>query len=314
MIWLTWRQHRGAVMGVAALLAVLGGVALITGLPMHNAYHEDVLPACQQASRADACEQIIGAFRDRFGVLPTAVAGWLNILPAVLGVLIGAPLLAREYEQGTWQLAWTQTVTRTRWLVTRLALVFAAVALAAVALSALLGWWLRPLVSSPFSMERYNYAAPVLSGYFALALAVGILAGTVIKRAIPAMVATLAVFLPIRLGIEFWLRPRYKTPITSINSAPGGDGVSQHVSSGGNWVLDTFLVGPSGNRLTDAEEFDLLGGVRVDEATMAQHGLRDGLTYHPAARFWEFQLIETAILGSLALVLLVIVIWRVRAR
>lgn len=313
MIWFTWRQHRGEAIGLAAVLTVLGVLALSTGLPMYSAYQRDGVAACQQANQTtEACTQIIDSFRDQFAGLPMQAAGQLHLLPLIVAVLVGAPLLAREYEQGTWQLAWTQAVPRTRWVVTKLVLVLTAVAAAAVALSAVLGWWLRPLVASAFSVERFNYAAPVLTGYFLLAVAVGILAGAVIRRAIPAMAATLAVFLPIRLLVEFWLRPRYMTPLTAVDPVPGSRTLTQQVTDGGNWVLDSYLIGPSGIRLTDADEFRLLGGGIVDQATLAQHGLREAVIFHPASRFWEFQLIETAIFGGLALMLVLLAIWRVR--
>ncbi|MBM7790086.1 ABC transporter permease [Tenggerimyces flavus] len=313
MIWLTWHQHRSEAIGLAALLTVLGVLALIAGLPMYAAYQGDGVAACHEAAtETAACSQIVDSFRDTFGGLPMLAAGQLNLLPLIIGVLIGAPLLAREYEQGTWQLAWTQAVPRTRWIITKLALVLTAVASVAIALSAMLSWWLSPFVRSPFSVERFNYGVLVLPGYFLLAVAIGILAGAVIKRAIPAMVATLAVFLPIRILVEFWLRPRFMTPVTTVDPVPGSSALTHQLTSGKNWVLETFLVGPSGDRLTDSQEYHLLGGGQVDQATLAEHGLKEGVIYHPASRFWEFQLIESAIYGGLALVVLLLAVWRIR--
>jgi hypothetical protein len=313
MIWFTWRQHRGEAVGLAAMLTVLGGVALVTGLPMYSAYDGDGIAACQQAGAGtETCRQLLDSFRDRFAGIPAQAAGQLNLLPLVVGILVGAPLLAREYEQGTWQLAWTQAVPRTRWAIAKVGLVLAAVIAAAIVLSVVLQWWLRPLFPAAFSVERFNYAAPVLSGYFVLAVTTGILAGALIKRTLPAMVATLAVFLPIRLAVEFWLRPRYMTPVTVVDPVPGSSAVTEQVLQGGNWVLDNYLVGPSGRRLSDADEFRLLGGGSVDEATLVQHGLKEAVTYHPASRYWDFQLIEAAIFGGLALAFALLVIWRIR--
>lgn len=314
MIWLTWRQHRGEAIGIAALLSAIGVVALVTGLPMHDAYAGDGVAACQQAANrgTGACLQVIDSFRDQFSAIPMMITAQLHFLPVLAGILIGVPFLAREYEHGTWQLAWTQAVPRSRWLIAKLALVLPAITAAALVLSALLGWWLRPLVPSQFRAERFSYAAPVLASYFLLAVAIGILAGALIRRTIPAMVATLAVFLPIRLLVEFQLRPRYLAPITAVDPVPGSRDLVRQVSNGDNWVLETFLIGPAGNRLTDAEEYDLFGGGVVDEAATAKLGIKQGATYHPAERFWEFQLIETAIFGGLAVVLIALVVWRVR--
>ncbi len=106
------------------------------------------------------------------------------------------------------------------------------------------------LFPSAFSVQRFNYAAPVLWGYFVLAVATGILAGALLRRSLPAMVATLAVFLPIRLAVEFWLRPRYMTPATAIDPVPGSGAVTQQISQGDTWVLDNYLVGPPGSTPT----------------------------------------------------------------
>lgn len=313
MIWFTWRQHRGEAIGIAALLAALGTAVLATGLPMRHAYARDGVGACRAAADGGgaACAQILRSFLDAFAGVPSEVAGQLNFLPLAAGVLIGAPLLAREYEQGTWQLVWTQAVPRSRWLIVKLALVLAAVTVAALALSGMVAWWVQPLVPTTFGVEGFNLAAPVLAGYFLLAVAVGILAGTLIRRSVPAMAVTLAVFLPIRLFVEFVLRPGYATPVTAVDPVPGSRALIDQVADGRNWVLDTFLVGPSGNRLTDSEEYHLLGG-RVDEAATAQLGIKEGITFHPVERFWEFQLIETGIFVGLAMVLLALVVWRVR--
>jgi uncharacterized membrane protein len=312
MIWLTWRQHRAEVLGAAALLAILGTLALITGIPMYRAYQQDGVAACLDGSQLDNCGHIIDTFRSQFGGLPLDTAGQLNFLPLVAGLLVGAPLLAREHENGTWQLAWTQAVPRTRWLVAKLGLVLGAVATVAILLSALLGWWLQPLIESPFRVESFNYSAPVLTGYLTFAVAVGILAGALIKRVIPAMVATLAVILPIRLAVEFWLRPRFMTPVTAVDPTPGSGTLTDRISAGKDWILDRFLVGTDGRRLTDAEEFDILGGGQVDDAMLAEHGLREGVSYHPADRFWDFQLIEAGIFVGLALIAVLLTVWRVR--
>jgi len=45
------------------------------------------------------------------------------VVPALLGIFWGAPLVANELETGTYRLAWTQSVTRKRWLAAKLGLV-----------------------------------------------------------------------------------------------------------------------------------------------------------------------------------------------
>ncbi|WP_336204311.1 ABC transporter permease [Nonomuraea sp. LPB2021202275-12-8] len=297
MIWLTWRQHRGEVIGVATLLGVLGVLALVTGIPMRAAD-----APCLQAT--EACEHTFRTFREQYGVLPLEIATWLQIVAVLAGVLIGAPLLAREYEHGTWQLAWTQGVSRTRWLSVKLILVLGFMAAAGLVLSLVMGWWLDPVIPVGFHPDRFNFAAPVYPSYILLAVAMGVFFGAFIRRTVPAMAATFAVFLPLRLGVESGLRPSYRAPL----SGDSGGWAS------GNWVLERLFVDSAGRPLTRSAEEQLLNLASDGdlEAVARRLGFRQSTTYHPASRFWEFQFIEAAIFGGLALALTALIVWRVR--
>ncbi|HEX9413925.1 MAG TPA: hypothetical protein VF916_10525, partial [Ktedonobacterales bacterium] len=144
MIWLTWRQHRIEGLITLSVLAVLGVFLLITGLDMYHAFQQSGLSACL-ALHPDrtACGALANAFGAQFQSLILVPAASL-FLPVVLGVLVGAPLVAREYEQRTHLLVWMQSVTRTRWLSVKLLLVLGAGAVAAGALLALMIWWYGP--------------------------------------------------------------------------------------------------------------------------------------------------------------------------
>jgi hypothetical protein len=67
------------------------------------------------------CDIIVRHFQNEFDGWLKAVRG-LAVLPALAGLFVGAPLLARELEQGTHRFAWTQGVTRRRWLLSKTAL------------------------------------------------------------------------------------------------------------------------------------------------------------------------------------------------
>lgn len=280
MIWLTWRQHRGEILGVAAVLLGLAVVVMANGIPMHEAYARDGVAACQLTANFsdpdnDACVRVIETFRERFAELPLNLVGWLVFVPMIAGILIGAPLLAREYEHGTWQFAWTQTVPRSRWLIAKLALVLGGVTAAAVAFAAMASWWLRPITPHRFDPMKFNHEILAFPAYVLAAVAVGILAGTFVQRTIPAMAIALPVFLALRLTVEFWLRPHYRTPVTTTDLHP------MEAETKG-WVVD------------------------VDERISSTV-----ITYHPAEHYWSFQLIETAIFTSVAVLAIAAIIWRV---
>ena len=281
MIWLIWRQHRGEIFGAVVILAVLGVLLLLHGVPMHEAYERDGIEACQLqmfGGDAGSCAQTLLSFESTWAGLPDQFAAWLPFLPMLAGMLIGAPLLAREFEQGTWQLAWTQGVTRRRWLASKFALVLGGVCTVSVVFAAGVSWWFGPLAPHPFTTAKFNHAVLVFPAYVILAVAIGILAGSVVRRTIVAAAITVGGYLAVRLPVEFYLRPRYREPVTAEDPSVEVPGLVVH--DGG-----------------------IAGGAPGSATTV------DPIRYHPADRFWEFQLIETVLLLGVTMVLLAIA-WR----
>lgn len=110
MIWLAWRQFRTQALATLGLFAALAVLVLVTGLHLRHVYDSLGGVHCTALSGHDT------ALADVLG--PALLA-----IPALLGMFWGAPLVAREFESGTYRLAWTQSVTRRRWLSVRVALV-----------------------------------------------------------------------------------------------------------------------------------------------------------------------------------------------
>ena len=81
-----------------------------SSLPIRDAYHRQALSSCLPPATRSGCDLIVTHFRDQFAGSVRA-ARWLTLLPALAGLFIGAPLLARELEHGTHRLAWTQSLT-----------------------------------------------------------------------------------------------------------------------------------------------------------------------------------------------------------
>jgi len=320
MLWLTWRQHRAEVLGGLVLLAALGVVLVVSGLPMHTAYTDQGVAACvADAGRAAGCDTLVEQFTVRYVGLGDLLM-LLTVLPALAGVFIGAPLLGRELEQGTWRLAWTQGVTRTRWLAVKLALLTAAVTVLAAGFTALFTWWRGPLdgIQGRFDGAAYNFegAVPTASAVFAFAL--GTLAGTLARRTIPAMALTFFGYWIVWLSLALLGRPRFLAPLVRTFD-PGADAATTTagrgaLGAGRDWILDSGLIDRAGHRLTLAQESAVLGAARKADDTLAylhQHGIRSLEVYQPGDRFWTFQLIEAGLLVALAAVLLGVAVWLV---
>src|SRR5271156_3158258 len=110
MAWVTWRQHRVALIGVVVALVAIGAYTWMVGLQLHHAYAAEL--ACHPAG-SDACLQLTSGFNSPSGLLTN---GWiLQLLPALIGAFVGAPVLAREMETGTYRYAWTQVFGQWRW-------------------------------------------------------------------------------------------------------------------------------------------------------------------------------------------------------
>jgi hypothetical protein len=265
------------------------------------------------------------------------------VVPALIGVFWGAPLIARELETGTFRLAWTQSVTRTRWLAVKLGVVGLGSVIVAGLMSLLVTWWEGPSDrTSParFELLLFSERGTTPIGYALFAFALGVTAGVPIRRVQPAMVATFVAFIAARLAVVFWVRPHFMAPahmslaLTSpevslrILGESSGPTVGASMQIPDAWVYSTQIVdqaghaptvqflqsifpnlraGPGPNAL--AAPKDLQGAV----AKLAQtyHAL---VTYQPAGRYWAFQGLETAVFAVLALVLAGICMWWVRRR
>ncbi len=310
MIWLTWRQHRAELAGALLLLAALGVLLWWSGLAIRADFQAQGLAGCVSDLGSPGCgdrmNRLIVNHEDMANIISS-----LNMLPVLAGVFVGAPLLARELDRGTWRLAWTQSVTRTRWLTVKLLLVGGSVIVLAAGFTALLTWWREPLdaLEGRFSPTAFNFEGliPVSVSLFAFGL--GTLAGVLNRRLLPAMAVAVVGFFPVRLTIEFLLRPRYREPMVRTGDAAGASGAK-------DWVLGEGLIDQHGSRLSKSEEIDVYNSAtQADlDSILRERGLTWVEEYHPADRFWEFQLIEASIYVGLVVVLLALTLWLVRRR
>ena len=123
MIWLTWRQHRKQVMFTGLALAVLAALIVPTGLAMRATYDDQGLGACSWVEPVSStCNTAMNQFTNKYESF-TLIGILFLVLPLLVGLFWGAPLVAREVEQGTHRLVWTQGISRRRWALVKLGLV-----------------------------------------------------------------------------------------------------------------------------------------------------------------------------------------------
>jgi hypothetical protein len=322
MIWLTWRQHRSEALLALGVLAVGSVYLLITGLNMAHTLQDSGLGAClaqhPDSGTSGPCRFLATEFLTQYApFFPFAFA--LLLLPILLGVMVGAPLVAREYEQRTRLLLWMQSITHMRWLVVTLALVLGAGLLAAGGLLALLNWWYHPLdqLIGKFNEVTFDFTGPVFLASSLMCLAVGIAVGTLTRRTVLAIFLTLALIVAIRIVVEFNLRPNYQPQVVvtwpmAQNLSLGND--TPPITLGReDWQIGSGFLDPQGNRTRSISCNEPNPTSPLQCAKDA--GYRGNyLAYQPASRFWTFQWIETGIYLAISALALGLTVWWVRRR
>jgi hypothetical protein len=316
MTWLVWRQHRAQFYIGAALLAAFAVLILITGVQVANQYHT-AQAAC---AAGHGCRHLGGLF------LGSHAVGFLIIstlgAPALVGLFIGAPLVAAEAEAGTTQFAWMQSVTRKRWLTVKIGWMLLAAAIWGGVISALVTWWEGPnnaVQLDAFDPGRFDIMGVVPVAYSLFAVALGIAAGALLRRVLPAIAVTLAGFVAVRATITLWLRPHYMSAVTVFYKVTSG-----FTPPGSYWQLASGVLGPNGLPIDQNTNGNAVYGVPANylpaSCTQVSRGaftpppscvqavshFREFLTYQPADRYWTFQGIEAGIFLVLAAALIAV--------
>ena len=324
MTWLVWRQHRQQVLAAAIALVAVALFLVPTGRQMRVAFDDlDIGTCLRDAGRTelvapdDGCGALGERFSGRFQGLALASL-LLLFLPVLAGLFWGAPLVAREVEHGTHRLVWTQGVTRLRWATVKLALVGGGVVLVAAAYALLVGWWIAPLNDATgyrFTWLFFDQQGPVLVGYALFAFALGVLAGTMAGKVLPAMAITLGGFLATRVGVALLLRPRFLPPRRRAYPIISGSPAEPNQLAG-DWVISRGVYSAQGVKLTPGSGSQVLCDETAASRCVAEYGAGayNQDLFQPADRFWLFQGIETALFVALALLLVLVAVRLVRRR
>jgi hypothetical protein len=323
MTWVVWRQYRAPGAIAVALLAAAAAIILADGSAIASHWHA-ILITCSGNS---ACLQQQSLVNGVVSDLPDISL----IVPAVLGMLWGAPLVAHELEARTSDFAWAQSVTRTRWLTVKAGWLLLAAVACGGALAALTTWWSGPInaqSAGAFTPGPFDTQGIVPIGYAVFAMALGIAAGTVARRTLPAIAVTLGGFIALRLVISDVLRQHYMAAVTTYYNVTGS-----FTPPGQAWVLVQGAVSKTGvvvrqgwgtlgdalpascQKLLNAAPPTKSGAGTSDVfSCMQAHGWRGFATYQPASRYWPFQGIETGIYVLLAAALIAVTFVIVRRR
>lgn len=341
MIWFAWRQFRVQALIALTLLIALAIAFLVTGPHLVHTYNTTIV-GCKARGN---CNVSIGNFLSAYPFLQNLLTeSWL--LAVLIGIFWGAPVMAREFDTGTYRLAWTQSASRTQWLTAKIAVGGLASVVTAGLFTLMATWWSSPLDrvrDQPFSLFDTRDIVPI--GYALFAFTLGVAVGAVVRRTIPTMAVTIAGFATVRVLFNFYIRPHFAAAMhTMFAFTPAGKGFRIGGSSNpGNWMISTKVenaVGKVFPNLTHGFDFQsnadgsttLVGaGVcpnkissfggenhtgmsKAAEQCINSFHLHELISYQPASRYWSFQWYELASYAVLSLILGTFSVWWIRRR
>ena len=340
MIRLTWLQFRAQAVTAAAALVAFAFLLAATGPHIASMYAASGLSSCQGSS----CENLARTFLQQlkadggYSWLYLVSVASILLAPAIIGLFWGAPLIARELETGTSALAWNQSITRTRWLAVKLTAVGLTAMAVTEGLSLMQAWWAAPIGravghgassgGSIFSMNQFStlvFATHGITplGYAAFAFTLGVTAGALIRRTVPAMAVTLAIFAAVQIAMPLWIRPSLfpaehtVIPVSSLqqislqqggfNDSSFNLGTENVPGQPGAWLLSSGAVNAAGQATSTTPAACTARSMRNGNPgfldCLASHDIREAVSYQPASRYWAFEWTETAIYLALALAL-----------
>ncbi|MFG3686600.1 ABC transporter permease [Micromonospora sp. NPDC047740] len=328
MIRLALRQFRTSAWTAVVGLVAVAAVALAT-----RPHLADAAAAARRACGSDPHCPALTAFALDNAAARTVFGLVVTVAPALIGAYWGAPLIAREFEAGTHQLVWAQSISRSHWLAVKLAVAGTTTVVATALLSALVTWWAAPLDHAAAAVYgTFDQRDIVPIGYALFAFAFGVTAGLVTRRTLPAMALTLAGLLAVRILVTEWIRPLAVAP--RVVSMPL-DSDTTGYGSGGNillgvgpstlqpatpdipdaWIQSVRIVDAAGEPLTAQvlrATCPTLGqgsggpaGPAPEAARQRMHDCvarisadyHEVVTYQPGDRYWTFQWWELALFG-----------------
>lgn len=295
MIWITWRQYRPQALTALGTLAFMAVYLLGFGLWLRATFNSDAIGSCLAHSGGDGCTATISSFlHGAQGAAAVPLTLVLLAAPGILGATVGAPLLGQELERGTWQLAWTQTVPRTRWLVVKLGLAIAGLIGFGAALTAVAAWSSSPLdqVSARTQPPRFVEEGLVLTCSLLCAFGLALLAGLLLRNTIGAMVAGYFAW-DVCLGIAILLAGPLQ-PFAVTKAIPCA-GAACAAASARSVPPVTGNLGDLVNSVTQA------GGHLV-------------VNYVPASAFWPLQLVAGGLLLTIGLTATAAAVWLLQRR
>jgi hypothetical protein len=339
MLWVSWRLQRGALLVAGAAAAAFATVLVVRGLQIHSVFGLLARDHCDGPGPGpQACSALAGKTGSASTIFGPAA---LTAFPVLIGMFVGAPMFARDFETGTQRFAFTQGTNRGRWVAGRMTFAGIACTAVAAALGLLASWWVSPFRSPDagpwWPGQALTMVTPVLlAGWTLLGLITGAALGMLIRRTVLAMAAAGAAVGVLAGPVAGLLRGALLSidPV-AVRTTPGvlsvcGTTCTQSVPPPGTtvgiWVHAGYTVGgwftrPGGHLVSAAQANSIVAHMPQKIATsdrvagwLAAHHLVYWLAYQPGSRYWVFQFAEFGALLAAAGLLAGLTVTMVRRR
>ena len=326
---MAWRLQRSIYLFFVVVSLMLIAYAIFNGLHIEALRHQWLDQLCHGGNGFAAKYQTFcqAQFNQYLNAVGSGVyIHWIAVLPtAVLGLLLGANTVASEFDRHTVRTAWTQSITRGRWFMTKVAVGLGSLAVLAIPLCVTVSWWLSASKWTPrLSTNGFTYAGwmPLATGVFAFAVTSVI--GTILRR--PGW--TVAVGLVVMVLVPWAMQTDVRTNLVPLRSTTlqvspftkGGVtiGAPTGMAPANAWVIfNGFVPFDHGNALpTWGQETPWLDAVNQCPsnvtspngyvACLRRLGLHDVELYVTDSEYWSLQLREGGLYLVGATLLLVV--------
>ncbi|MFJ2814042.1 ABC transporter [Streptomyces sp. NPDC087294] len=290
MNWLVWRQHRAAYWTLLAAAAVT--VVLI------------VVARQQMMTYLDGYgyPQLKPDWEDRFNHRWLDIAALvIGYMPILVGIFVGAPLLAGDLENGTAKLVNSQSASRVRWLATKLGVTALVVAVSTTVVAVAFGWWWTPIKTSSYVFSwiegpAFDNTGPLPAALTLLTVVGGVAIGMLLRRTLISMVVTFGFAVAVQVA---WSQVRQSlgTVLTVTSDKGVGDGSMPPVPEGA-YVVDQSYVTSSGDFIgwgSCAEATEKASNACLEQA----HVVGWGIEYIPLSQMASMQWLGASILLAL---------------
>ncbi|MDT7788419.1 MAG: hypothetical protein QOF58_6838 [Pseudonocardiales bacterium] len=320
MTWIVWRQQRPMFITLAAGLVVSVAAVLLWRAGMVADLGARNLLDCVKQDLATCHARAGMEFQNAWFDKMHAAQGLVIAAPALMGVFVGAPLFAREFEQGTHALAFTQSVSRTRWMATKFVVAAVPALLFVIVFQLVVRSWLDaagelgPLATGPFYFTTFEAQGVSPIAYTLFAYTLGMFAGALFKRTLVAMSLTLGVFVAVRVVLA-GTRESLITPARVLSDDPS----KPALADSGPLVVNSGFLDSSGAVVKDSTP--LMNCASKGDAPvvtdLAACYKKNGLAQSyadiiPADQASTLHLLEASIFAGLAVLFVLGAVWAVR--